>query len=401
MKRLAVLIITAALFCTSVFSKGFFEKRFFEYKMSVPVSFSNNLIALNDIMKEEVVIDLKKMAENLPNDGFALNMAVKPNFGINLNIAAVTVGVCAGLDVYGKVNLSKGLFDFLGTGMQVGDTLDITLSPVMDIYAYSEVNVGIKFSRFNLYVRPAVFSPIVSISESSGGISIVNNEDGSITMSSNVDVGIYSFLDLSQGFENIDIQEFAANIYKNLGFDLAMGMSMPFSKSLVVSADARIPIVPATMKNKYSMLFESETTLSLSDTSSFNFEMPSPEFNPSSGENYKLNRPLRVLGYVDFYPLGNFVDLRLGGGIGIYHPFMSSAKFYPQYYAGITFNLINILKASLSTEYTEQVFIHQLGAVVNIRLVEIDAGISMQSTDFAKSWLVSGFGAYLVVCVGF
>ena len=56
---------------------------------------------------------------------------------------------------------------------------------------------------------------------------------------------------------------------------------------------------------------------------------------------------------------------------------------------------------TLSTEYTNQVFIHQFGLDVNIRFVEIDTGISVQSADFARSFTGSGFGAYVYLTMGF
>jgi hypothetical protein len=404
MKKLAAFIITASLICSAVFSKGFFDGRIFEYKINVPVNVSNNVFALNDIMKETVVIDLREIANSIPNEGLVLTMGTAPSVGFNLNIAAVSVGLNAGVDVFGKFSLSRGLFDFLGKGMTVGQELDITLSPTLDVFAFSELNVGIKFSRFNIYVRPGAFIPFVSTAGSSGGIKIVNNEDGSLKVTTASNVDVYSVVDISQAMGEdgtITVEDIQNALTNSFGFDLSLGMALPISRSLVVSADARIPVVPAKMNYRTSMVLESETTISADTITNFNFDMPNPEFTPGVTANYKVNRPMKLIGYVDFFPIGNGIDLRAGAGLGVYHPFMESAKVYPQYYAGLTLNFINFLKLTLSTEYTDQVFVHQLGGVINIRLVEIDAGVSLQSTNFAKSWLVAGAGAYVVVCVGF
>ena len=410
MKKIAALLLTTSLICTAAFSGGFFESRFFEYKVSVPVGVSNNAFALDDVMKTEAVIDLRKIAENLPNEGFSLLTVTKPTVELNFNILGVSVGTLAGVDVYGKVNLSNGLFDFVGKGLKVGETLDITVSPTFDVFAYGELNVGLKLKRFNMYVRPGVFAPILSTAGSSGGIKIVNSEDGSITIDYGAKVDVYSPFDLGSLFglegssssSEFDANEITSEVLNNLGFDMTMGMALPLSRRLVVSADARIPVYPATMKHKFAMVYEGQNTISVnSATEGMNLDFPEPEFQPSGTADYKINRPLRLMGYADYYPLGNLIDLRVGGGIGLYHPFMETAVFYPQYYAGATLNLINMLKISLSTEYTDQIFIHQLGTVVNIRLIEIDTGVSIQSSDFAKSWLVSGVGAYVVFCIGF
>lgn len=402
MKKLSAFIITAAILCSSLFAKGFFGSRFFEYKITAPLSVTNNVFALNDIMKETVVIDLREIADSIPNDGLVLTAGTMPSVEMNLNIAAVSFGLKAGVDVTTKLALSRGLFDFVGKGLSVGEELDITLSPTLDVFAFSELNVGIKFSRFNMYVRPGVFIPLVSTAGSSGGIKIVNNEDGSIKITTSSKIDVYSAVDIndltSGEITTEDIQTISS---KGMGFDLALGLALPISRTMVVSADARVPMAPAKLLSHSSMLLENETTISMDSINDMNFEMPNPEFTPGEAADYKVNRPLKLVGYLDFYPVGNFIDLRVGAGLGVYHPFMETAKAYPQYYAGLTLNLINMLKLSLSTEYTDQLFIHQLGTVFNLRLVEIDAGVSLQSSDFAKSWLVSGAGAYVVVCVGF
>ena len=95
------------------------------------------------------------------------------------------------------------------------------------------------------------------------------------------------------------------------------------------------------------------------------------------------------------------IALLPAAGFGIYHPFNDDAFFYPEYYLSAGINCFDFFKAKLSTEYTDQIFKHQAAVDVNVRLVEIECGVSFQSTDFLKSMNVTGIGAYVVTSIGF
>ena len=114
-----------------------------------------------------------------------------------------------------------------------------------------------------------------------------------------------------------------------------------------------------------------------------------------------IHRPLKVNAYLDKNLLGTLFNARAGGGFGIRRPFSDDAVFYPEYYLGLTLNLIDMFKIGVSTQYKDQLFIHQLGTTFNLRLIQWDFGISTQSSSFKKSMEVAGLGAYAYVTVGF
>lgn len=396
MKKKSTLLIIISLVFSTLFARNFFDERYFEYKITVPFAFSNNCFALDDLMKEEAVIDLNSLATGVAEDGLTFLMTMNPEIQLNLNLPSVKVGLIAGLDAYANIGMGDGLLKMLGSGLKVGDELDISISPKIDLFAYAETNVGLKFNRFSFYVRPGVFAPILSVS-GKGGLFVENKSD-SIEMTMDAVFNLYTPF----AFDNLEDFD-SSSVMKGLGVDIAMGFSLPLFKHLTFSADTRMPIVPATLDYHASMEMKGGTTISLEDLDNFAFDSSDPELVSESGAKFKINRPLTLMGYVDFLPMRNLLDLRAGAGFGIFHPFMTddSMQFYWQYYLGLTVNFINMLKFSISTEYTRQVFINQLGVVLNLRLLEIDAGVSMQSVSFTKSWLGSGFGAYLVFAMGF
>ncbi|MCR4630901.1 MAG: hypothetical protein K5786_04655 [Treponema sp.] len=400
MKKILAFIITSFLLCTVMFSKGFFGDRFFEYKISVPFAISNNCFSVDDFMKKEAVIDFKKYVNDLNGENLDFITTVNPDVSINLNLPHFSIGLDAGLDVFSNIAFSDGLLKFMATGMKINDVIDISVSPKIDIFVYSQANVGLKLSNFNLYVRPGVFIPAVSVSGSTGGIKIENTNSG-INIITDTVFNTYSTVDLESIMSDPETFDFD---YSVLGIDLAFGGDFFLIPSLLkLSADARIPIIPATMNYQIATSFASSTTISLAELDAFEMNIPEAEFQNIGSAAYKINRPLVAMGYIDFYPMRNFLDLRVGGGVGIYHPFMTddTSEFYFQYYLGLTVNIINMLKFSLSSEYTKQIFVQQAGFVLNLRIIEIDLGLSMQSSSFAKSWLGSGFGGYLVFSMGF
>ena len=98
---------------------------------------------------------------------------------------------------------------------------------------------------------------------------------------------------------------------------------------------------------------------------------------------------------------GSLFTARGGLGIGVRRPFSDSASFYPEYFLGLNFNFIDIIKLGVSTEYTDQIFVHQIGTTFNVRVFQLDLGISTQSSSFVKSLSVAGMGAYAYITMGF
>ena len=49
----------------------------------------------------------------------------------------------------------------------------------------------------------------------------------------------------------------------------------------------------------------------------------------------------------------------------------------------------------------DEVYKNALALSLNIRLVEVDAGVSLQSPNFTKSFTGAGLGAFVTLCIGF
>lgn len=380
------------------FSKNFLSERIFELQIGVPVNFSNNAIDLNDVFKEKLTLDFTKIANEMPSEGLNLIIDAKPYFAVNFNIACVHIGASVGFDAYEKMGVSKDLFDFLGKGNEVGETLTFDFSNYTDLFAFCSADVGIDFAKFSIHVKPSIFIPIMSSAGSIAKITFLNDDDGNIEFAVNTNFSYYTNFDISD-------ENFISDLFSDgTGFDMGLSMSLPFGRKLAFSGIARIPVVPGSYKFKYSSYYETTSTMNLLDSSKNSSEIDG-NINDFSkevlDEKIYINRPMKLNVYANYYPMGNIVQFCAGAGIGVYHPFLNESFVYPEYYLSAGVNLIDLIKASISTEYTNQIFKHQIAFGINIRLIEIDCGVSLQSTNLMKSFSNNGFGAYAIVSVGF
>ena len=113
----------------------------------------------------------------------------------------------------------------------------------------------------------------------------------------------------------------------------------------------------------------------------------------------------------DFHPFGTLLTTSGYVGIAFRHPFASAinkanggeneTQFYVDYSLAGRLSLWNVLSLSVSHSYMDEIFKNELAVALNIRLVEVDAGVSFQSPTFVKSFSGAGVGAFVTLCIGF
>ena len=409
MKRLIALLVSTLLFVNSIFAFNFFTDRFFEVKVDVPMGFSNNVFAVGDFLQKDLVIDLPKIADSIPKTGLATIIRTNPEVGIKLNIAGFSLGVNAGADVFTKLTINKGLFDFLLKGYKVGETITVALEkPVLDTFVYAGVPIGLKFKKFKINVTPSVFYPVAILDDCNVKATATNDADGNVSANVDVDANVYTTTMAGSilGEMYTGPQGDINTVLHNIGVDLGSQFSMPLTKRLGFSVDARIPIVPAKLdasmniKANYAVegnIMDMATGKeAFKETKPFEYTMTASKLETP----YKINRPLKINAYAD-YSLFGFLKFKAGGGFAVRRTATDSPLAYPEYYISAGVSLFEMLKATLSTEYTDLLFRHQFEAVVNLRFVELDLGVSLEASNFLRSFEIAGLGAHVGVVIGF
>lgn len=403
MKKIIACFTAVLVISTAAFSKNFFTQRFFEIKTGVDFDVSNNLFAANEFMKKDLVIDLRKIADECPENGLNLRADAAPRVEMNINVSDFHLGFASGLELYESLNVGKDLFDFLGYGNSIGQTMDFTFTDDTDLFAFSQLTVGFRLGRLQITAQPALFMPIVSVRGGGGSITALNDAEGNFNVGLNLNLDVYSAVELTkneEGSVSFDTSKIESILTSGYGFDLGGGVALNLTKSLKIDTTCRIPIIPGHLNYKSNVQGGFDYKMKLTDFE--NAEKTERETTVTNvEESLAVHRPLKFDVYLDKNLLGSLFNARAGAGFGIRRPFSDAAVFYPEYYLGFGINLIDMIKVGVSTQYKDQLFIHQLGTTFNIRLIQLDLGISSQSSSFKKSLSVGGVGAYAYLTVGF
>lgn len=437
MKRFVVILASFILFISSLFAGAadFFDHRIFEIKLNVPANISNNTLTIADFLQEQVIIDLKKLYNDMPKKGFDATVDVMPSAAITLDFKkGLHFGVSAGVDLFANTGISKDLFRFIAKGNELNESFKVSVDGYADVFAFAQLDVGFNVNKFSILVQPSVFASLAHAVTTDSYVMAKCGENNSydLTMKGNMD--IYSSVPINEEFlgqSNEIVNKLVNTLVPSMGFDLGGKVSYKLTDFLTLSSSVRIPMVPSRLNTKTSLNYEKEIPFSLDsmmkkqDENSENGEeggsgegtTPEEPSEPEGTETgttsiftdpvsvlYKINRPMKFAVSAEFSPFSWLMKYYGTLGVGIKHPFAqdrSEIYFYLDYLIGTKISLVNIISLYLSTERTDEIFKHKATLALNFRLVEIDAGIALESANLQTSFKGSGLGAFVTACIGF
>ena len=380
----------------SAHAKNWFSERYFEFGVEVPFGISNNALQIGDILKKEVEIDFKKLADRTPESGMNFNAMLSPSFSIKLNLKNVQIGVKTGVESWMDATFSKDLIEYIGNGNELYESVSVSQDLNLDLFSFQEVSVGFKAKDFKITLKPALFAPVMHVSSSDGKLTLENLRDGTMKVNYKSDIDIYSAFDLEDG----------SGIKPGIGFDFGASVSYPVKDYLILTGNARIPLVPGSLNYKtvQSTTMNFETSIDkIMDGGLGEGDFDTDRSDSVSKKHY-INRPMKFSLFADFMPFDSWVTLTGGLGLGFRHPFTSdrdSFAFFGEYYLGGSMTFFRAFTMTASTQYYEQVFIHELFFALNLRVFELDFAVSAQSTDFTRSCAGSGIGGLVAVKFGY
>ena len=434
MKKLALSFVLFISLLGTSFAENIFAHRFFEIKVDVPVNISNNIISLTDIFQETAIIDLPQIADNVKFNGAAIKAGASPSIGIKLDIPrGLILGVSVGAEADVGVGLSKDLFEFLGHGnTNMGNEFKMEASNTYaDLFATVTIDGGWNTKKSRLEISGTAFSSIAHFDASNTGARIyLNDDDNTAGFEAKLDAKAYTIANIE---DLTNAEKLLSSIKGNIGFDVSANYKRDIFRFLSVGANARIPLVPSKLKIGYNVLYDMNQEFSF-DTllgkggedsgSSESAEEPKQEEEEATEDGglfgeptilsqpYSIHRPMKIGVSADFHPFGTLLTTSGYVGLGFRHPFaavinkattggLDETQFYVDYSVAGRLSLWNILSLSLSHSYMDELFKNEIAVALNIRLVEVDAGVSFQSPSFTKSFTGAGIGAFVTVCVGF
>lgn len=384
--------------------KGFWD-RYFEIGFDTNVGISNNYFHISDFLKEEIIINMDEINDNIGNRGLGFNLNLDANLFLNINTSIFKASFFT--DIESKMNLAleKGLIDFLANGNKLDQEFDVGAGIGVSVYEENSFSLEIPIKKVKIKAVPSYYIPIFYIPYTPATITSVITNDGMISAKGNTTASIYSALPLD------NLGEFTTSMITDMfahgGFDISVYGEYKLLKNLEVGAFlTHVPIVPSNLSctNKYTATldFTIEGVLSqLSengtvDTSNFNYDLS--DNIATEEDSIKLIRPIKV-GFNANWKVFN-------SNIFILSPMIQFkfADFTLKNLVGFGFDYSIKVKSHLgpfvpafTTSYIDSVFAQQLDIALNLRIIEIDFMISTQSANFARSFAGSGLG----VGVGF
>ena len=432
MKKFVLSLILSVSLIGSAFCENIFAHRFFEVKLDVPLAVSNNLVDLQSIFQETIVVDLPKIADSLKLDNGARFVAnASPSLSINLDIPrGLILGINVGAEADVSFGLSPDIFVFIGRGnASMGSEFkQQTTNTYVDLFAHAELTGGWNGKKNRIAVTGSTFWPLAHLDAGDTYVALYNNEaENKYEAEANVDAKMYAAADF---MHMEDMNKIINQAKSGMGFDIAADVQRDLFRFLTVGAKVRFPIVPGKLnwlsKVEYNMKYwvdfdellnqnEQQGSSSSSESgsgsnSAFGSSVtpeeggPSLEFSEMTTKPYEIHRPLKFGVSANFHPFGTLLSTSGYLGMGVRHPFAKDTKetqFYVDYSLAGKLSLWNVINLEVSHACMDQIFKNQIALSLNIRLVEVDAGVSFQSASFAKSFTGAGVGAYVTVCIGF
>lgn len=402
MKKTLVIFAALVAMVSSAFAFSMGE-RFVEVRVNLPASVSNNGISLNDIMQEEAIIDFVKINESIKNNDLNFKLFTSPEVDLNLRFGKkVRIGFQAGVDANVEACVTKEAIELFAKGNPDGGPLSAGGGFGGDIFAYSRMPVYMKIKKLELTVTPTVFVPMVHVVPDNINVTVENDEDGTFNITGKAGVTVYSALSPSEfDMNNFNMSNIQTDrIFGNSGADLAIAAKYPVLKQLKVGCAVQVPVLPGKLLSKSTVGYQIDFKKNLFDSSKDSEDVMMLEEMKTEAYSGKLHRPLTFMAGVDYEPVKDTVFVNGSVGFGLKNPFSSESVFYPQYTVGAKVNLINLVAVSASTQYVNQVFSHNFGAMINLRIVELDVGASLTGTSLPASFTMQGLGGYVTLCVG-
>jgi hypothetical protein len=367
-------------------------RRTFEIGLAnVSLGVINDFLSVDDMLKETIIVDLDKIQDSL-NIGY--NLCVSPIY-ININVKEKW-----GLGLSTKID-ATGNFVFPGNMMSLKQAVDEKAEVNAAVFAEAGISWFFTLDKLKIKVKPSIFYPVVYLN--SDDIYYNNNNDG---------------LSISYNAKLFTAWDEFHNITASPGFDLYAGIEFPFAKALGIS---KIPLLDfgigvdiyginlteATIKNysEYSGLIGSDKIDVFGDEGGqgglgegfFEMGLDDPVYGM---EDKIVSRPFRVQAWLDWRPLFGSRLLTIYPMAGFSINPLYEEPFSKEYGIKARLDISNIFIAELSIKQEDRLWQDSITIILNLRLIELDLGVSVKSPEFIKDLSVGGVGANFGLKIG-
>jgi hypothetical protein len=360
--------------------------------VNLNVNLANSFMGVGEFFRETVSIDIENFEKGF-RFGFGadvrpifFNVNLQDRWGFGMDIARVTA--------YGNIDISGNLLRIKRTD---GDNFGVGAAVFADVGFPAFFHVkDFKIKDFEvkdlkIKIRPAVFATI-GYTVPDMRYTYKNRNDGSLIEIAYA-VQVYTPFSLDEN----NPQGFTGSA---IGVDLGAGREFQKYSWLDLGVDiTNIPLIPSKMSHYMRIkdkVFVDSSKINLTDLLDGK-DLPEdvlylPEnFDPVYGTKDRLVlRPFKMVFRADYRPLETrLLSIIPTLGFSVNGLYVSPGSIE----AGVKVrcDMENRFIVTLGLmNYEDRLWKNSIDLVLNLRAVEIDLGIAMQSQDFAKSWQAAG-----------
>jgi len=377
------------------------KNRIFEVSLAnFDINISNNTFVPGDFIRSsgdrkrtgKFFKDSISISSNVFSKGFifnfgaiikpvSLNFNWKDNWGVGLDIGHI--------NVTGNVTLSK---NFLSVGGASGEKVRAGAAVFADFGIPSFFHIY----KFKIKIRPSIFLPMLYTASNITYSQTVGSAGTGTRFQVNYNMRVYSAFDMQNP------GALHGNVVKNLGFDLSLGAEYPLFNWLDIGVDiTNIPLFLAKLNNYMGLdgeAFFDSSRINIADLISGG-EIPDDAYGfPTDSEiryynngSKKIYRPFTMLSYVKYRPFKTPIFTLIPSLGFSFNPLYAR---HASFEGGLSLqlNLANIFIHTIGINYNDRKWKNNINFILNFRAVELDFGVSFQSSDFVKSFRGAGLG---------
>jgi len=397
-----------------------FERKIFDFGFGVNAGFDNDIISINDFLSKNIILDLTKIGGDIGDKGGNINIGTSSEvfhvdvYNIEMLKGIWQFGLFANVDGGINLNIPKSLFTLITEGNKnATKPFTGTISASGSVFADAGIRLSAKYQIMdkNLTVgfTPSLYTPLAYVSNDSGIKYKFLTEDV-ISFSTSGSVLVYSpFLG------NMD------NFKLNFGFDVALNGEYAFFNFLDAGGSiSNIPIARAEMNTgmQYEMVMKDkdgnvidryapDLLGGLGGNGQSGIDFPKIELDETKGKinAVKVFRPLRFDVYALFRPLVLFsinpewLGLVLKPNLG-FSVDVNDAQGYFNFGLDAQVSFINLFFLHIGLTLQEDIWMHRLGFVLNLRAFELNVETVLRSQSFAGGYKMRGLGATVGIVFG-
>jgi hypothetical protein len=239
------------------------------------------------------------------------------------------------------------------------------------------------------------------------------DDNGSLTVAGKYNIDLYTPIpydnvaamgdsigpdDLSALPGNVDM----ADVLRKGGVDLVLRAEYPVYHNFIIGGTlGHIPLVPAQLTEKYSLTGSFEMTKTLEDMLNNDFDMPDIEMADGYETGRKpVFRPFKI-GVDAVYRPFNIRLITLRPDLALVFNSIYDTPVYLDFGISGELSLAEILAINVGIRLEDLVWKERVGVALNLRVIELTAGVSTQSQQFLRSFQGAGFGVDLGLRRGF